>query len=173
MRMRLIISLILLAAAAFASQSAMQYYQQGNTAMQNNAYEEAIKAYESALEAVELALQLNVNPELKEKLAQGLNTIRGNRVTRQPKSGCFIATAVYEDADAPQVRSLRAFREDILLRSRPGTLFVHAYYRLSPHAARLISRHEPLRRLGRVLLQPIVELCKRIQEQAGNRRKEV
>lgn len=131
------------------------------------------KAYDSALEAIELASQLNVNPDLKDKLAQGLNTIRGNRAAQQPKSGCFIATAVYEDTDAPQVRSLRAFRDDILLRSRYGTRFVRAYYRLSPHAARLISRHEPLRRLGRVLLQPIVELCKRIHEQAGTRRKEV
>ena len=49
MRMRLLFPLLLLTSVALANQSAMQYYQQGNAAMQNNAYEEAIKAYESAL----------------------------------------------------------------------------------------------------------------------------
>ncbi len=49
MRMRSIFTLILLATSALANQNAVQYYQQGNAAMQNNAYEEAIKAYESAV----------------------------------------------------------------------------------------------------------------------------
>ena len=131
------------------------------------------KAYDTAYEIIELASQLNINPELKDRLTQSLNTIRGNKAVQQPKSGCFIATAVYEDADAQQVRSLRAFRDDFLLRSYPGRLFVRAYYRFSPSAARLISKHGALRRLGRTVLQPIVELSKRIHEQTIRRRKGV
>jgi tetratricopeptide (TPR) repeat protein len=40
---------MMLATAALANPTAMQYYQQGNEAMQKNDYAEAIKAYESAL----------------------------------------------------------------------------------------------------------------------------
>ncbi|HNW59092.1 MAG TPA: tetratricopeptide repeat protein [bacterium] len=40
---------LLLAGAALANPTALQYYQQGNAAMQKSAYDEAIKAYEAAL----------------------------------------------------------------------------------------------------------------------------
>jgi len=39
----------MLVTAALADPTAMQYYQQGNTAMQKSAFDEAIKAYESAV----------------------------------------------------------------------------------------------------------------------------
>lgn len=41
---------------------------------------------------------------------------------------CFVATAVYGDRDAPQVRSLREFRDKVLMNSRMGRAFVNFYY---------------------------------------------
>jgi hypothetical protein len=58
---------------------------------------------------------------------------------------CFIATAAYGDPDAPEVESLRRFRDNVLLKSRFGTAFVRFYYAVSPPLARVVARHPRLR----------------------------
>jgi hypothetical protein len=58
---------------------------------------------------------------------------------------CFIATAAYGSPDAPEVEQLRRFRDRRLLTNRAGTVFVRAYYRLSPPLAHLIARKPRLR----------------------------
>jgi len=65
---------------------------------------------------------------------------------------CFIATAAYGHADAPEVEALRRFRDRRLLTNRAGTAFVHLYYRLSPPFARLIARKPRLRTMVRKTL---------------------
>lgn len=71
--------------------------------------------------------------------------------------GCFIATACYGDYDAPEVRILRQWRDDILLESFPGRLFIQIYYIVSPPMARILKRTGKLREyIRRNLLQPIV-----------------
>ena len=62
---------------------------------------------------------------------------------------CFIATAAYGSADAPEVELLRRFRDRRLLTNRPGAAFVRLYYRLSPPLARLIARKPRLRTMVR------------------------
>ena len=46
--------------------------------------------------------------------------------------GCYIATMVYGSYDAPEVKVLRNFRDEVLLQSKSGKLFVKQYYRFSP-----------------------------------------
>ncbi len=58
---------------------------------------------------------------------------------------CFIATAAYGSADAPEVEQLRRFRDNHLLTNPFGAAFVRAYYRVSPPIARLIARKPRLR----------------------------
>lgn len=41
---------------------------------------------------------------------------------------CFIATAVYGDKHAPEVETLRQFRDNVLMESAPGRAFVRFYY---------------------------------------------
>lgn len=68
---------------------------------------------------------------------------------------CFIATAAYGDADAPEVVALRRFRDERLLSNRLGTAFVRLYYRWSPPLARLIARKPALRAAVRWTLRSV------------------
>ena len=69
---------------------------------------------------------------------------------------CFIATAAFGSRLDPHVVGLRRFRDEALMPTLPGRLFVAGYNRLSPPLARLIADHDPLRAAARVLLWPLV-----------------
>lgn len=71
---------------------------------------------------------------------------------------CFIATAAYGSPLHPQVMLLREVRDRYLLSNRPGRLFVDAYYRFSPPAARFIGDHETLKAATRICLLPFFAL---------------
>ncbi len=73
--------------------------------------------------------------------------------------GCFIATAAYGTSTAKQLDVLRAFRDDVLLKSTVGSRLVDLYYRTSPPIADFISEHNVVRTLVRELLvDPIVRV---------------
>jgi hypothetical protein len=68
---------------------------------------------------------------------------------------CFIATAAYGSLMAPEVRTLRAFRDRVLLALPWGDAVVGLYYRLSPPVARVISDRPALRFAVRCLIAPV------------------
>lgn len=70
-------------------------------------------------------------------------------------SPCFIATAAYGSAMAPEVRTLRAFRDRVLLAAPFGSAVVELYYRLSPPLAAVIGHRPALKFAARCLLAPI------------------
>ena len=70
--------------------------------------------------------------------------------------GCFIATAAFGSAMAPEVERLRGFRDSCLLTNVPGRAFVDFYYRVSPPVADFISESEELRQIARGMLWPLV-----------------
>jgi polyhydroxybutyrate depolymerase len=73
--------------------------------------------------------------------------------------GCFIATAAYGTPTAKQLDVLRAFRDDVLLKSTVGSQLVDLYYKVSPPIANFISEHNVVRTLVRELLvDPIVRV---------------
>ncbi|MCC7442860.1 MAG: hypothetical protein IT285_14600 [Bdellovibrionales bacterium] len=55
-------------------------------------------------------------------------------------SKCFVATALSDLCDPETLPRLREYRDNRLLRSRSGRLFVRFYYRLGPMAARALLR---------------------------------
>jgi ribosomal protein L7/L12 len=59
-----------------------------------------------------------------------------------PKKGCFIATACYGDYNAPEVKLLRHYRDEVLQQSVPGRAFIKVYYTFSPPLATMLSRSE-------------------------------
>lgn len=69
---------------------------------------------------------------------------------------CFIATAAYGSASAPEVQLLRGFRDRVLLKSAPGRAFVAWYYRVSPRVAVRIAERPALRAVVRGALAPVV-----------------
>jgi hypothetical protein len=70
---------------------------------------------------------------------------------------CFIATAVYNSYDAPEVIILRKFRDNILSLSNYGKLLVKFYYFISPPIAKFLSKKSKLKVIVREkILTPFV-----------------
>ena len=75
------------------------------------------------------------------------------KVKTTKKSGsCFVATAVYEDYDHPQVIRLRAFRDHFLSGSALGRILITIYYVVGPYLAILPTRSRVTKRLLRLML---------------------
>lgn len=53
--------------------------------------------------------------------------------------GCFIATAVYGDFNAPEVVSLRRWRDQVLSTTILGRAVIEFYYCISPPIARYLA----------------------------------
>jgi len=70
--------------------------------------------------------------------------------------GCFIATAAYGSYMHSQVYKLRMFRDTVLIKTSVGRALVSIYYDYSPAVATVISEHEFLRLVTRIVLTPIV-----------------
>jgi len=78
-----------------------------------------------------------------------------------PKGGCFIATAAYDSPMAFEVEILRQFRDETLLQSKAGQIFVAIYYRISPPLAHAISKSNKIKRMVRnCILEPIVKVLR-------------
>lgn len=71
--------------------------------------------------------------------------------------GCYIATMVYGNYDHSQVIVLRRYRDEVLLQSVLGRLFVKVYYWLSPELVKMLQGHEAINAFIRSILDKIVE----------------
>ncbi len=71
-------------------------------------------------------------------------------------TNCFIATAAYGSSFADELTVLRDFRDQILIPTKIGKLFVKAYYTVSPTIAKWILKSDDLRSLTRKALVPFV-----------------
>ncbi len=74
------------------------------------------------------------------------------------EGGCFIATAAFGSALAPQVQILRDFRDQYLLPTAAGRGFVALYYQYSPPFADFIQEHDFAKSMVRLLLLPLLGL---------------
>ncbi|MCM8813348.1 MAG: hypothetical protein NC924_05355 [Candidatus Omnitrophica bacterium] len=72
-------------------------------------------------------------------------------------SRCFIASAVYGSAAAPEVIVLRSFRDKYLMRPLWGRIAVGCYYRGSPGIADYLRDHPKAQKTARQLLDPVVD----------------
>jgi uncharacterized repeat protein (TIGR01451 family) len=70
--------------------------------------------------------------------------------------GCFIATAIYGSDNHPYIKTLREFRDEVLMRSAWGNKVVKFYYRHAPSAACFIEEHEVARKLAKGIITPLV-----------------
>ena len=74
---------------------------------------------------------------------------------------CFIATATFEDVNAPEVIFFRKWRDETLMESIFGRLFISTYYMISPLMAFIISRSTNLRQISKLILIKIIESLKK------------
>ncbi len=74
----------------------------------------------------------------------------------QPLSGCFIATAAFQNPQAAELTSLRWFRDHILLQISGGKQLVAAYYALGPGIAARIAPFPLARFFVRSMLYPLI-----------------
>lgn len=75
--------------------------------------------------------------------------------------GCYVATAAHGDFDAPEVVTLRQYRDQRLLVRRSGRAFSAFYYRFGPYPAAVIDRFPALRAPARQVLRPAVWWARR------------
>jgi hypothetical protein len=71
-------------------------------------------------------------------------------------SNCFIATAAYGSPMAPEIDTLRAFRDEVLRLFLVGRLFIRTYETVSPPFAHWLARHDGLRAMVRSFLAPVI-----------------
>jgi hypothetical protein len=74
----------------------------------------------------------------------------------EKKSGCFIATAVYEDYNSKEVLRLRKYRDEKLKNSIWGRIFIRTYYTISPPISEIIKKHNILKKLIKPILDKII-----------------
>ena len=105
--------------------------------------------YEDAIDYYDKALEIDPNHELaRNNKAVAEQKIKGGK--------CFIATAVYGDADVPEVQLLRKFRDQFLLPSLLGRLFVSAYYFISPKMITLLRGNKAKKVVKFLVIKPAI-----------------
>jgi hypothetical protein len=87
---------------------------------------------------------------------------------RRDDDKCYIATAVYGSLDAPEVLTLRSFRDEALMKSPLGRTFVSVYYKHSPYFAEKLKDHRYINHCVKLVLDEIVELVEARQDRPGN-----
>lgn len=75
-------------------------------------------------------------------------------------SRCIIATVAFNSEIAPEVQTLRQFRDNIAMKTYTGSAFMTAfntwYYTWSPQVAQAITNNEPAKATIRTLIQPLL-----------------
>ena len=74
----------------------------------------------------------------------------------RPKSGCYVATAVYGSYDCPQVWTLRRYRDYTLAETWYGRAFIHTYYAISPTLVKWFGDTEWFKKMWRGALDKMV-----------------
>lgn len=72
------------------------------------------------------------------------------------KKGCYIATAVYNTYDCPEVWTLRRYRDYILAETWFGRVFIHMYYAISPWLVKWFGSAEWFKNLWKPTLDKMV-----------------
>jgi hypothetical protein len=70
-------------------------------------------------------------------------------------TGCFVATACYEDENHPTVLRLRKFRDHHLNNSFLGRYFIDFYWKIGPFLAKIVNKSPRLKAFTRVILNSL------------------
>jgi len=73
-----------------------------------------------------------------------------------PSGSCYIATMVYGDYEAPQVKILRNFRDNVLKRNIYGRWFITTYYFISPKLIAIFGKQKWFNSFWKKLLDAFI-----------------
>lgn len=97
--------------------------------------------------------------EIKIQIAKQFpTTLNPKSKSGQEVEGCYIATAVYGCYDAPEVLSLRRFRDQKLKKHILGRFFISLYYLVSPSLANKLSGMQRTNSFVRKVLDKFIRL---------------
>ncbi len=103
--------------------------------------------------------RLPMSAETRQRFNTNSKILENNRQAvraRQGAGGCYIATLVYGGYEQKQVVTLRAYRDNVLLRNQYGKKFVEIYYRVSPTVVKWLAPYPGVQRKIRFLLDRLV-----------------
>lgn len=133
----------------------------------NNTAENINRLNRSASEAISLFNQMKglaKNHELRKRFNDNLSALKNlesNTGSSSHSGGdCFIATMAYGDYDHPQVLELRKFRDQVLLKSTFGKIFVKIYYWGSPKLVALLGNKPKLNHKIRTVLDYLIKIIR-------------
>lgn len=104
--------------------------------------------YPDILRKAEAFAKTAKNPSIIRSFIKGASENKGR---------CFIATSAFESPSADEVLFLQNWRDDFLLKSKPGQVFVNIYYTLSPPFAVFLDRVPLLKPLVRKMLRLFID----------------
>ena len=80
----------------------------------------------------------------------------------EKKGGCFIATCIYGSYSAPEVKILRNFRDQALLKNHAGQFLVNLYYAISPKIVTFIDNKQKIKTILKyAVIDPLVNYLDR------------
>jgi len=120
--------------------------------LQKNTYTFSIKLVDNLAAEVEQALSITITDTVDTSVTNDGNSGGGG--------GCFIATIVYGNSEAEEVKILKRFRDDVLLTNVIGKVVVKSYYTVGPHIAKYLSRRPHSKHLFLNILNPFVWIVK-------------
>jgi hypothetical protein len=98
---------------------------------------------------------------MPETILRGVLNLNSSRVLWVSSPGaCFVATVAFGDG-APELDTLRAFRDRVLSRSALGRAFIGWYYREGPALARFVARRPLLKGMTRTALRYVTRKVER------------
>jgi len=81
-----------------------------------------------------------------------------NKNHKKSNSSCYIATTCYGSIYADEVDRFRAYRDNYLVNSWLGRAFISFYYFTSPPIAKIVTKHEWMRKtIRKFILSPILK----------------
>ena len=118
---------------------------------------------ESGLEVNEELIQLDyiekVNLHPPHPTVQ--ENLKSKNDTPQTNSNCFVVTTTMGDVNHPVVIDFRKYRDEVLLETNLGRLFIKVYYKIGPFLSEIIKRNKTLFQISRNL---ILKVHKRISK---------
>lgn len=96
-----------------------------------------------------------IEPSIEEKIDKEINNLENE--TKEDKSDCFVATAIYGSYDSFEVKKLQQWRDSFLSKYIIGKIFIQIYYRIGPSLATFVKTKSFLKNILKVVIDFIIK----------------